>query len=134
MSEEIITLEKYHVVTDTEAIHFMGPDVLPVLSTPSMINWMEFASRELASSLLKPGDDTVGISVDIKHLAATPVGMKIRVVARLIKVEGRVYSFEVEAFDETEKIGEGFHKRGSVTLAKFAPRIAVKKDSIRHAG
>jgi fluoroacetyl-CoA thioesterase len=134
MSEEVKVLEKYYVVTDAEAVHFMGPEVTPVLSTPSMIQWMELTSRDNAGPMLNPGDDTVGMSVDIKHLAATPVGMKVRVVSRLTKVEGRVYSFEVEAFDEVDKIGEGVHKRGSVTLAKFAPRIAAKKEKIGHAG
>jgi predicted thioesterase len=134
MSEEVKVLEKHYLVTDAEAVHFMGPDVIPVLSTPSMILWMELTSRENAGPILSPGDDTVGMTVDIKHLAATPVGMKVRVVSKLTKVEGRVYSFEVEAFDEVDKIGEGFHKRGSVTLAKFAPRIAAKKEKIGHAG
>ena len=134
MSEEVKVVEKHYIVSDAEAVHFMGPEVTPVLSTPSMILWMELTSRDNAGSLLNPGDDTVGMSVDIKHLAATPVGMKVRVVSKLIKVEGRVYSFEVEAFDEIDKIGEGFHKRGSVTLAKFAPRIAAKKEKIGHAG
>ena len=134
MSEEVKVLEKHYLVTDAEAVHFMGPEVTPVLSTPSMILWMELTSRDNAGPLLNPGDDTVGMSVDIKHLAATPVGMKVRVVSKLTKVEGRVYSFEVEAFDEVDKIGEGFHKRGSVTLEKFAPRIAAKKEKIGHAG
>lgn len=134
MSEEVKVLEKHYLVTDAEAVHFMGPEVTPVLSTPSMILWMELTSRDNAGPLLHPGDDTVGMSVDIKHLAATPVGMTVRVVSKLTKVEGRVYSFEVEAFDEVDKIGEGFHKRGSVTLAKFAPRIAAKKEKIGHAG
>ena len=134
MSEEVKVLEKYYVVTDAEAVHFMGPEVTPVLSTPSMILWIELTSRDNAGPMLNPGDDTVGMSVDIKHLAATPVGMKVRVVSRLTKVEGRVYSFEVEAFDEVDKIGEGVHKRVSVTLAKFAPRIAAKKEKIGHAG
>src|SRR5450432_4385950 len=107
MSEEVKVLEKHYVVTDAEAVHFMGPDVIPVLSTPSMILWMELTSRENAGPLLQPGDDTVGMTVDIKHLAATPVGMKVRVISKLTRVEGRVYSFEVEAFDESEKIGEG---------------------------
>jgi fluoroacetyl-CoA thioesterase len=134
MPEEVKVLEKHYVVTDAEAVHFMGPDVVPVLSTPSMILWMELTSRENAGPLLQPGDDTVGMTVDIKHLAATPVGMKVRVISKLTKVEGRAYSFEVEAFDETDKIGEGFHKRGSVTVAKFAPRIAAKKEKIGHGG
>lgn len=134
MSEEARVLEKHYVVSDAEAVHFMGPDVIPVLATPSMIMWMELTCRENAGPLLSSGDDTVGISVDIKHLAATPVGMEVRVVSRLVKTEGRVYWFEVEAFDESEKIGEGFHKRGSITLTRFAPRIAAKKEKIGHVG
>jgi len=99
-----------------------------------MIYWMELTSRQNASSLLKPGDDTVGVSVDIRHLAATPIGMKVRVTSKLTTVEGRLYSFEVEAFDESEKIGEGVHKRASVTIAKFVPRVMAKKEAIQRAG
>src|SRR5512146_1792192 len=90
-------LEKNYTVTDQEAIHFMGAGALPVLSTPSLVNWMELTSRENAASLLNPGDDTVGLSVHIKHLAATPLGMMVKVVSKLTRVEGRIYSFQVEA-------------------------------------
>jgi fluoroacetyl-CoA thioesterase len=134
MSDQAKMFEKEYVVTDDVAIHFMGPNIAPVLSTPSMINWMEHTCRDHVSSLLAPGEDTVGMQVDVKHLAATPVGMKVRVVSKLAKVEGRVYSFEVEAFDETDKIGEGFHKRASVNVAKFDARIRAKKQSSAHAG
>ncbi|MGH9544918.1 MAG: thioesterase family protein [Terriglobales bacterium] len=134
MPEETKVFETDYVVTEREAIHFMGAEVPPVLSTPSMINWMELASRANASELLKPGEDTVGVSVQVTHLAATPVGMKVHVVSKLKQVEGRTYSFEVEAFDEKEKIGEGLHKRSSVTLTKFADRILAKKETSKHAG
>ena len=134
MSEEVKMLEKQYLVTDAEAVHFMGPAVPPVLSTPSMIMWMELTCRDNAGPVLKSGDDTVGVNVNIKHLAATPVGMKVRVVSKLTKVEGRAYFFDVEAFDESEKIGEGSHQRVSVTPAKFAPLIINKKERIVHAG
>ena len=121
-------LEKNYVVTDAEAIHFLGPEVTPGLSTPSLVNWMELTSRENAQPLLNPGEDTVGVSVEIKHLAPTPVGMKVRVVSKLQSVEGRIYSFEIEAFDEAEKIGEATHVRVSINVSKFATRIAAKKE------
>ena len=122
------SFEKTYVVTDAEAIHFLGPEVTPGLSTPSLVTWMELSSRENAAPLLNPGEDTVGVSVEIKHLAPTPVGMKVRVVSKLQSVEGRIYSFEVEAFDEVEKIGEATHTRASIKVAKFAARIAAKKE------
>lgn len=125
--QEHTTLEKTYLVTDTEAIHFLGPQVTPALSTPGLVGWMELTSRENVAPLLGPGEDRVGVSVSIKHLAPTPVGMKVRVVSRLMEIQGRLYSFEVEAYDEVEKIGEATHTRGSVTVAKFASRINAKK-------
>ena len=120
--------ETAYIVTDAEAIHFLGPEVTPGLSTPSLVCWMELTSRENAAPLLNPGEDTVGVSVEIKHLAPTPVGMKVRVVSKLQSVEGRLYSFEIEAFDEVEKIGEATHVRAPINVAKFAARIAAKKE------
>lgn len=121
------TLENRYVVTGAEAIHFLGPQVTPVLSTPSLMSWMELTSRENVSSLLGPGEDTVGVSVSIKHLAPTPVGMKVRVVSKLVDIQGRLYSFQIEAYDEVEKIGEATHTRASVAIAKFASRVGAKK-------
>ena len=126
MPEETRVLEKSYLVTDQEAVHFMGPGVPPVLSTPSLLMWMELTSRENVSQLLGAGEDTVGISVDMKHLAATPVGMRVRVVSRLVGVEGRVYTLDLEAFDPFDKIAEATHRRSSVLVAKFASRVESK--------
>ena len=125
--------EAEFVVAEQEAIHFLGPDVPAVLSTPSLINMMELTSRENVRALLNDGEDTLGVSVNIKHLAATPVGMKVRVVSRLVKVDGRNYTFEVEAFDEADKIGEGTHQRVSVLVSKFASRVRAKQEKSAHA-
>ncbi len=122
-------LEKTYTVTEAEAIHFMGPQVPSALATPALVMWMEMTSRACVASLLQPGQDTVGVSVAAKHLAPTPVGGQVRVVAKLVKVEGRIYSFELEAFDEIEKIGEGTHQRAAVSVAKFAERIRSKQKS-----
>lgn len=119
-------LEVVYTVTESEAIHFMGAEVPPALSTPALLAWMELASRQAVGNLLEPGQDTVGVSATLKHLAPTPVGGKVRVVTKLVAIEGRLYSFEIEAFDETEKIGEARHDRAAIRVAKFADRVRAK--------
>jgi predicted thioesterase len=123
--------EKEYAVTERDAIHFMGPDAPPVLATPALLQWMEMTSRENAGPLLGPGEETVGFSANLKHLAATPIGMKVRIISKLTKVDGKRYLFEVEAFDEVEKIGEAVHERARVNVAKFASRVTEK---IHHSG
>ncbi len=121
--------EKTYTVTDDLAVHFMGAEAPPVLSTPALLLWMEMTSRENIKELLPPGQDTVGVSVTLKHLAATPVGAQVRVVTRIVKIEGRIYTLEIEVFDEIEKIGEATHQRAAVTMAKFAERVRAKMKS-----
>jgi len=120
------TFEKIYTVTDDLAVHFMGAEAPPVLSTPALLLWMEMTSRESIKELLPPGQETVGAGVTLKHLAATPVGAHVRIVTRIVKIEGRVYSLEIEAFDEFEKIGEATHQRAAVTIARFAERVRAK--------
>ncbi len=121
--------EKTYTVTDDLAVHFMGSEAPPVLSTPALLLWMEMTARESVKELLGPGQDTVGVGVTLKHLAATPVGMQVRVVTRLTKIDGKLYSLEIEAVDEAEKIGEATHQRAAVTVAKFAERVRAKMKS-----
>jgi len=128
--QESKTLEMRYMVTEKEAIHFLGPEATPVLSTPALVSWLELTSRDNCRPLLNPGEDTVGVSVDVKHLAPTPVGMEVRVVSRLERIEGRLYYFQVEAFDAVEKIGEAHHVRASVNVSKFAARVAAKAKRI----
>ncbi|MGA2631131.1 MAG: thioesterase family protein [Terriglobia bacterium] len=123
------TLEKTYTVTNEMAVHFMGAEAPPVLSTPALLLWMEMTSRESIQELLQPGQDTVGVGVTLKHLAATPVGGQVRIVTRLVKAEGRFYTLEIEAFDETEKVGEASHQRAAITVAKFAERVRAKQKS-----
>lgn len=127
-SEEPRILEKRYAVSEQEAIQFMGAEVPHVLSTPSLVNWMELTCREAILPLLAPGEDSVGLSVQVKHLAATPVGMKVKVISRLTGVEGRIFTFEIEAYDDVERIGEATHQRASVLVSKFAGRVAAKKE------
>jgi len=96
-----------------------------VFATPMMILEMEFASGEAIAGCLAPGWVTVGTEVDIRHLAASPVGATVRTASRVIAVERRIIRFEVEAFDDHRKIGEGRHARGLVNLESFNRRLAA---------
>jgi len=96
-----------------------------VYATPMMILEMEMASADAIAAQLQPGWVTVGTEVDIRHLAATPVGSRVRTTAKVIAVERRVIRFEVEAFDQTRRIGEGRHARALVDVASFTKRFAT---------
>ena len=104
--------------------HFVAHMPL-VYATPMMILEMEMASGDAIAAALQPGWITVGTEVDVRHLAATPAGAKVRTTARVIEVERRVIRFEVEAFDEIRRIGEGRHGRGLVNFAAFTERFGV---------
>jgi predicted thioesterase len=94
-----------------------------VYATPMMILEMEMASADAIAAVLAPGWITVGTEVDIRHLAATPVGATVRTSAKVVAVERRVIRFEVEAFDDKRRIGEGRHARGLVNVASFVRRL-----------
>src|SRR6201996_5693449 len=94
-----------------------------VYATPMMILEMELASADAVAACLEPGWVTVGTEVDIRHLAATPVGSCVRTTATVIAVERRVIRFEVEAFDDRRRIGEGRHARGLVNVETFTKRF-----------
>ncbi len=120
-------LEQTQVVTEPVCIDFMGPEVLPVLSTPALIMWLEMASRQAAEPFLRDGEETVGTAMELKHLAPTPLGMKVRVKTRIVGVAGRRIRFQLEAFDEVEKIAEGWHERARVSVPRFAAHLESKR-------
>lgn len=113
-------------VDDATAISFLGEGGPRVLATPALIMSLEMTSRNLAKEHLEEGYDTVGTHVDVKHLAATPIGMDVTYRAELIEVNGRQLRFRVEAYDEKEKVGEGFHGRAIINVAKFAEKVRAK--------
>lgn len=104
----------------------LGDFGVVVLGTPYMINLMEIASANAVIPELEPGQTTVGTLVDVKHLAATPIDMKVTAHAELLEVDGRRLVFAVEAYDEREKIGEGRHERSIVNLERFLARVKAK--------
>ena len=119
--------EQKLLVTNENAINFLGMEGARVLSTPHMIGYMERTCRDTVLPLLDQGYDTVGTHVDVRHLAAAPMGMSVTFQAEVTAVLDRRIQFRVVAWDEKEKIGEGTHERAVINVAKFATRLAEKK-------
>ncbi len=119
--------EKRIVVTEEYTAKHLGSGSVLVFATPSMIMLMEQTAVSSVDPLLPVGQRTVGIAVDVRHLAATPMGMSVRARTELLEVDGRRLKFRVEAFDEREKIGEGFHERFIIDVEKFQQKVAAKK-------
>jgi predicted thioesterase len=103
-----------------------GSPGVDVLATPVMIGLMEDAARHLADTRLESGQMTVGVNLNVTHLAATPMGMRVTARAELTGVEGRWLFFKVEAYDEKEKIGEGTHSRAVINLDRFMAKAREK--------
>ncbi len=104
----------------------VGSGRVPVLATPVMINVIEAAALAAVEHLLPAGHQSLGIHLDVRHFAATPVGMRIWASAELVAVEGRRLSFQVAARDEKEPIGDGRHERVVVNVARFDQRVQAK--------
>ena len=113
-------------VTDDITAHAMGSGGVHVLGTPALLMLIEQAAIRALEGRLDPGQTTVGTHLDVRHLAATPVGMTVTARARLVSVDGRKLSYEVEAEDEREPIGTGTHERFVVDAERFLGRVAEK--------
>ena len=123
------TREERLEVTGENAIDFLGLEGARVLSTPHMIGYMERTCRNLALPMLAEGYDTVGTQVTVSHIAAAPLGTQMVFKAEVTGFTEKRVQFKVEAWDEKEKVGEGTHERGIVNVARFAQRMAGKKDA-----
>ena len=126
-----MSAERTLVVRPERTVGHFVPGMPMVYATPMMILEMEMASGDAIRACLEPGWVTVGTEVDIRHLAASPVGATIRTTARVIEVERRVIrfevlAFEVLAFEGERKIGEGRHGRGLVNVEAFNKRFGAK--------
>ena len=104
----------------------VGSGDLEVYATPAMIALMEGTASESVKSELEEGQGSVGTSIAIKHLAATPVGMRVRCETELVDVDGRRLVFKIEAFDDKDKIGEGTHERFIISNDKFQNKTNSK--------
>lgn len=114
------------VATELTAAH-LGSGAVAVFATPEMVRLMEHAAVNSLEHHLAPGQQSVGTSVNIKHLAATPVGATVTARAELVSVDGRRLLFKVSAHDGIDLIGEGLHERAVIDLAKFEARVAAKR-------
>jgi len=114
------------VVGEEHTAPHVGSGRVRVLATPIMINLMEAAALQAVEGLLPAGHQTVGIHLDVTHVAATLVGMRVRAHAELTRVDNRTLYFHVHAEDEKDRIGEGAHERIVINLAKFDLRMQDK--------
>ena len=127
MPIQIGTKERHSMeVTPEIAVDFLGNAGARVLGTPYLIYNLEIAARNAVLPQLEPGFDSVGTLVNVRHLAATPLGMRATFHAEVTGVEDRRVTFQVEAFDEREKIAEGTHERVVVNVERFAARVQAK--------
>ena len=126
MLEAGIKGTKEIMVTNENTAKTMGSGTLDVFATPAMIALMENTAYESVTAELGEGSGTVGTALNVKHVAATPVGMKVTCETELIKVDGRALTFSVKAFDEKGLIGEGEHERFIVFNEKLQEKADAK--------
>jgi predicted thioesterase len=121
------THEMSMTVTPNDTAKHLETGSASVLSTPSMVRLVEHAAQVFAQMHLPPGQTTVGAEVLVRHLAPTPLGMKVTVTVRVEQFDGRRIVFAAEVFDEMEKVGEGRHVRVIVDEKRFMDKVAAKR-------
>ena len=114
------------VVGEQHTAPKIGSGRVRVLATPVMINLMEAAALDAVENLIPDGNQSLATHLDVRHIAATLVGMRVRATARLVAVDGRKLEFQVEAHDEKDLIGDGAHSRLIVNVARFDQRVQAK--------
>ncbi len=119
--------EHRRIVTSDIAIDFLGLEGARVLGTPFMIMLLEMTCRNSIVPLIEAGYDSVGTEVNVRHLAATPLGMEVTFRSEVIAVDDRRVRFKVEAFDAKEPIADGTHERFIINVERFAKRLAEKR-------
>jgi predicted thioesterase len=115
------------VVDDTNTAEALGSGSVPVFATPAMAALVEAAAVQAVAEHLGEDQTTVGVYLDLQHLAATPVGLTVRAEAKLVQVEGRRLTFRVTAYDDVEQIGIGSHQRMLVDTQRFLSRTESKR-------
>ncbi|HRZ37130.1 MAG TPA: thioesterase family protein [Candidatus Paceibacterota bacterium] len=118
--------EQKFVVEAKHAIDFADGGMPPVLCTPWLIWFLEHAAREAVLPCLEAGESTVGLEIEVRHVAPTPLGHTVTCAARVIHVDGARITFQVEAHDQTELIARGVHRLQVIRVAGFAKRVEQK--------
>jgi predicted thioesterase len=129
MLEVGIKGETTEIVNEANSAKVMGSGELDVYATPAMVALIEKAAWKSVAAELEAGSGTVGTLMNVKHLSATPIGMKVTAKSELTAIDRRKLTFAVEAFDETGKIGEGIHERFIVDNQTFQAKADGKASS-----
>ena len=124
-----MTGEERFVVGDRHLIDFAQDGMPEILCTPSLVWFLEHAARNAVLPLLEVGESTVGVLVEVEHMAPTPPGAEVVCEARVIFVDGPVISFQLEAHDGHELIARGTHKLRVIQASRLARRVELKKNS-----
>jgi fluoroacetyl-CoA thioesterase len=120
-------VSELHVPTDmSHTVEFVGNGMPAVVSTPNIIQFLERTARHLLTPHLEKDERSVGLEIDIRHLAPTPVGQTIHCTARVMSVEGSKIQFQIEARDAHEVIVRGLHKRAVIRTESFTRRVKAK--------
>ena len=114
------------VVAKEHVIDFATDGMPAVLSTPQLVGLIERTARESLVPFLEGNERTVGVEIEIRHLAPTPLGKQVTIIARVIHTEAKLVDFQFEVRDEHEIIARGLHKRAVITVESFARRVARK--------
>ena len=123
--------EQLEVVWDLTADKLGNEGVL-VFSTPEMLSFLEKTCRHCVEPLLEEGEGTVGMTVDLKHLASTPIGMHVTCECELIKIDGRRLLFDVKLWDEEEVVGEALHQRYIMPMERLKKTIRDKQERFQN--
>ena len=118
--------EERFVVSEQHLIDFACDGMPQILCTPWLIWFLEHAARNAVLPLLEPGESTVGVVLNVEHLAATPLAEEVVCRARVFYVDGPLISFQIEAYDEHEEIARGMHKLRVIEAARLAKRMQSK--------
>ena len=118
--------EKELTVTDELTAAKMGSGLAPVYATPCMIALIEGTAAESVETFLEEGQGTVGTKIEVEHIAATPIGMKVRCETELIEVDRKKLVFKAEVYDETGLVGKGMHERFIIDNERFMEKVQAK--------
>ena len=124
------TGERQFVVEQKHAIDFATDGMPAVLSTPNLIGLLERTARHALQPFLEADERSVGIEIELRHLAATPLGQQVTCTARVIHVDGNKIGFQIEARDQREVIARGLHKRAVIRVQAFAHQLQKRYGAV----
>ena len=127
-----LNAEVERTVSDVETAVHLGSGSLAIYATPALVALMENAAVHALEKYLPPGHTTVGGQIDVRHLGATPVGLKVRAHAELVEVQGRKLIFRIQAWDEVELIGEADHIRFLIEEKTFVEKVRAKESKAQN--